>query len=83
MTVAASFDQTRHYPLGVRGAGSYWRRLAILMGLVTADIFCFAVADFILHRVAVPPALASLDALSAAPVTAATTLRTSFWMLSS
>jgi len=58
MTVAASFDQTRHYPLGVRGAGSYWRRLAILMGLVTADVSCFAAADFILHQVAVPPALA-------------------------
>jgi hypothetical protein len=58
MTVAASFEQTRHHSLGVRGVGSHWRRLAILLGLVTADLACFAVADGILHLLATPPALA-------------------------
>jgi Undecaprenyl-phosphate galactose phosphotransferase WbaP len=58
MTVVASFEQTRQYPLGVRGAGSYWRRLAILLGLVTADLACFVVADVFLHLLATPPALA-------------------------
>lgn len=58
MTVAASFDQTRHYPLGLRGGGSHWRRLAILLGLVAADLSCFAVADAVLHLLATPPALA-------------------------
>jgi undecaprenyl-phosphate galactose phosphotransferase len=58
MTVAASFEQTGHYPLGVRGRNSYWRRIAILLGLVLADLGCFAVADLLLHLVAQPPALA-------------------------
>src|SRR5471030_1583344 len=58
MTVAASFEQTRHYPLGVRGSGSHWRRIAILLGLVAADLICFALGDLILHLLAQPPALA-------------------------
>jgi undecaprenyl-phosphate galactose phosphotransferase len=59
MTVAASFEQTRHYPLGVRGAGSYWRRLAILVGLVSSDLICFAAADVVLRLTTMPPALAT------------------------
>jgi Undecaprenyl-phosphate galactose phosphotransferase WbaP len=58
MTVAASFEQTRHYPLGVHGSGSHWRRIAILLGLVAADLTCFALGDLILHLLAQPPALA-------------------------
>jgi undecaprenyl-phosphate galactose phosphotransferase len=58
MTVAASFEQTRHYPLGVRNGGSHWRRLAILLGLVTSDLLCFAAADAVLRMGTTPPALA-------------------------
>ena len=58
MTVAASFEQTRHYPVGVRSGASPWRRLAILLGLVGADLICFAIADTILHLLVTPPALA-------------------------
>jgi Undecaprenyl-phosphate galactose phosphotransferase WbaP len=58
MTVAASFEQTRSYPLGVQGGGSHWRRLAILFGLMSADLSCFALGDTILHMLAQPPALA-------------------------
>jgi Undecaprenyl-phosphate galactose phosphotransferase WbaP len=58
MTVAASYEQTRHYPMLVRGGSSHVRRLAILLGLMTADLACFAAADVILHLVATPPALA-------------------------
>src|ERR1700733_4197006 len=58
MTVAASFEQAGHYPLGVRGGGSHWRRIAILSGLMGADLICFAVADALLHLLAQPPALA-------------------------
>jgi len=58
MTVAASFEQTRHYPLGVRGGGSHWRRFAILVGLVSSDLICFAAADLALRQVTTPPALA-------------------------
>jgi hypothetical protein len=58
LTVAASFEQTRHYPLGVRGAGSYWRRLTILLGLVLSDLICFTLADVALRQLTTPPALA-------------------------
>jgi Undecaprenyl-phosphate galactose phosphotransferase WbaP len=58
MTVAASYEQTRHYPVGVRNGSSHLRRLAILLGLLAADLACFAVADVILHQLATPPALA-------------------------
>ena len=58
MTVAASFEQTRHYPLGVGSAGSHWRRLAILLGLMISDLLCFALADAVLRQVTTPPALA-------------------------
>ncbi len=58
MTVAASLEQTGHYPLGVRGGGSHWRRLTILLGLVTSDLLCFAAADIVLRQVTTPPALA-------------------------
>jgi Undecaprenyl-phosphate galactose phosphotransferase WbaP len=58
MTVAASFEQTRSYPLGVQGGGSHWRRLAILFGLMSADLTCFALGDTVLHMLAQPPALA-------------------------
>jgi undecaprenyl-phosphate galactose phosphotransferase len=44
--------------LGVRGRSSYWRRIAILLGLVLSDLGCFAVADLLLHLMAQPPALA-------------------------
>ena len=57
MTVAASFDQTRAYPVRL-GSGSYWARLSILLGLMTADLVCFAVADQLLHTFAQPPAIA-------------------------
>ena len=58
MTVAASFEQSGHYPLGVRSGGSHVRRIAIVFGLMTADLACFAVADALLHLLAQPPALA-------------------------
>src|SRR5690348_16775139 len=58
MTVAASFEQTRHYPLGVRSGGSYWRRLTILLGLMISDLACFAAADAVLRQVTIPPAVA-------------------------
>ncbi len=58
MTVAASFEQTRPYPSGVRGGGSPWRRLAILLGLVGTDLACFAAADAVLRLLVTPPALA-------------------------
>jgi len=58
MTVAASFEQTRHYPLNVQGSGSTVRRLAILLGLMASDLACFALGDVVLHMVAQPPALA-------------------------
>lgn len=58
MTVAASFDQTRPYPLGVNGSGSTWRRLAILLGLMASDLTCFILGDVVLHLMAQPPALA-------------------------
>jgi len=58
MTVAASFEHTGHYPLGVRSGGSHWRRLAILLGLVISDLVCFAAADGLLRLMATPPALA-------------------------
>ncbi len=58
MTVAASFDQTRPYPLGVHGSGSTWRRLAILLGLIASDLTCFILGDVVLHLMAQPPALA-------------------------
>jgi len=58
MTVAASFEQAGHYPLGVRAGSSHLRRIAIVLGLVTADLACFAVADTLLHVLAHPPALA-------------------------
>jgi Undecaprenyl-phosphate galactose phosphotransferase WbaP len=58
MTVAASFEQAGHYPLGVRSGGSHLRRIAIILGLMTADLACFAVADLLLHLMAQPPALA-------------------------
>jgi len=57
MTVAASFDQTRAYPVRL-GSGPYWARLSILLGLMTADLICFAVADQLLHAFAQPPAIA-------------------------
>src|SRR6185312_11706612 len=57
MTVAASFDQARAYPVRL-GSGSYWARLSILVGLMTADLICFAIADQLLHVFAQPPALA-------------------------
>src|SRR3569833_3667265 len=57
MTVAASFDQTRAYPVRL-GSGPYWARLSILLGLMTADLVCFAVADQLLHAFAQPPAIA-------------------------
>jgi undecaprenyl-phosphate galactose phosphotransferase len=44
--------------VGVRGGSSHWRRLAILLGLVGADLTCFAIADGILHLLVTPPALA-------------------------
>ena len=58
MTVAASFEQTRHCPVQVGGGRSPWQRLAILLGLVGADLICFAIADAILHLLVTPPALA-------------------------
>jgi len=58
MTVAASFEQAGHYSLGVRGGGSHWRRIAIVFGLMMADLACFAIADTLLHLLAQPPALA-------------------------
>jgi undecaprenyl-phosphate galactose phosphotransferase len=58
MTVAASFDQTRAYPIRLGSGGSTWARLSILVGLVTADLGCFAIADQLLHALAQPPALA-------------------------
>jgi Undecaprenyl-phosphate galactose phosphotransferase WbaP len=58
MTVAASFEQTRHYPLGVQGSGSTWRRIAILLGLMASDLICFILGDMVLHLMAQPPALA-------------------------
>ena len=58
MTVAASFEQAGHYPLGVRSGGSHLCRIAIVLGLVTADLTCFAIADTLLHLLAQPPALA-------------------------
>src|SRR4051812_1589487 len=58
MTVAASFDQTCSYPLGVQGNGSTLRRLAILLGLMASDLICFALGDMVLHLMAQPPALA-------------------------
>jgi undecaprenyl-phosphate galactose phosphotransferase len=57
MTVAASFNQAHAYPVRL-GGGSYWARLSILLGLVTADLICFAAADELLHIFAQPPALA-------------------------
>src|SRR5690348_18487556 len=57
MTVAASIDQARAYPVRL-GSGPYWARLSILLGLMTADLICFAVADQLLHAFAQPPALA-------------------------
>ena len=57
MTVAASFDQARAYPVRL-GSGSYWARLSILLGLMTADLICFAIADQLLHAFSQPPALA-------------------------
>ena len=44
--------------MGVRGGGSHWRRLTILLGLVTSDLLCFAAADIVLRQVTTPPALA-------------------------
>jgi len=58
MTFAASLEQTRHYPLGVRSGGSHWRRFAILAGLVSSDLICFAAADAVLRIISTPPALA-------------------------
>src|SRR5690348_12241223 len=58
MTVAASFEQTRHYPVRVGGGSSPWQRLAILLGLVGADLICFAIADVVLNLLVTPPALA-------------------------
>ncbi len=58
MNVAASFDQAGHYPLGVRGRASPWRRITIVLGLMSADLACFAIADTALHLMAQPPALA-------------------------
>ncbi|MBA2587875.1 MAG: undecaprenyl-phosphate galactose phosphotransferase WbaP [Alphaproteobacteria bacterium] len=58
MTVAASFEQTRHYPLGVQGSGSTARRIAILCGLMVSDLLCFALGDVVLHMMTQPPALA-------------------------
>src|SRR6185436_3043749 len=58
MTVAASLEQTGNYPLGVRGGGSHWRRLTILLGLVVSDLTCFAIADVVLRQLSTPPALA-------------------------
>jgi undecaprenyl-phosphate galactose phosphotransferase len=42
----------------MQGGGSHWRRLAILFGLVSADLACFALGDTILHMLAQPPAVA-------------------------
>ena len=58
MNVAASIEQTGHYPLGVRGGGSHWRRLTILLGLVVSDLSCFAIADLVLRQFTTLPALA-------------------------
>ncbi|HET7086189.1 MAG TPA: undecaprenyl-phosphate galactose phosphotransferase WbaP [Rhizomicrobium sp.] len=58
MTIAASVEQTRPYPVGVRGRSSHWRRLAIIFGLMVSDLTCFAVADLVLHSAATPLALA-------------------------
>ena len=57
MTVAASFQQAGHYPLGVRGGGSHWRRISTVLGLMSADLACFAIADTLLHLLAQPPAV--------------------------
>src|SRR3569833_208191 len=57
MTVAASLDHTRAYPVRL-GSGPYWARLSILLGMMTADLVCFAVADQLLHAFAQPPAIA-------------------------
>src|SRR6267142_2672112 len=67
MTVAATFEQTRHYPSGVRAGGSHWRRLTILLGLVGSDLICFAIADALLHLLVTPPALALFRNLSQGP----------------
>jgi Undecaprenyl-phosphate galactose phosphotransferase WbaP len=58
MTVAASFELTRQYPLGLHGSGSTWRRFAILLGLMLSDLACFAFGDVVLHWLVQPPALA-------------------------
>ena len=58
MTVAASFEQAGHYPLGVRAGSSVWRRITIVLGLMSADLACFAIADTILHLMAQPPGVA-------------------------
>src|SRR6478735_8675418 len=57
MTVAASFDQARAYPVRMGSGGSYWARLSILVGLIAADLLCFAIADHLLHAFAQPPAV--------------------------
>ncbi len=64
MTVAASLEQAGHYPLGVHGGRSHWRRLAILLGLVASDLACFAVADGFLRLMVTPPALALFHNIS-------------------
>jgi len=48
MTVAASYEQTRHYPVGVRSGSSHLRRLAILLGLVAALHLYFLVLEMFL-----------------------------------
>src|SRR6187402_3237491 len=58
MTVAASFEQTRHYPLGAHGSGSTMRRFVILLGLMASDLVCFVLGDMVLRLMAQPPALA-------------------------
>src|SRR3954466_5082102 len=56
MSLAASFEQPR-FGFGM-GRNSLFRRIAIVAGLMGADLLCFAFADALLHLGETPPALA-------------------------
>jgi undecaprenyl-phosphate galactose phosphotransferase len=56
MTIAASFTQSPRLASKAT-AGSFWRRLGIIVGFVSADLTSFVVADLVLQWVGAPPAL--------------------------
>jgi undecaprenyl-phosphate galactose phosphotransferase len=65
MTIAATIEHARrgHSDLG---RNQFWRRAAIISGLILSDALCFLLVGFALHKAGRPPALMLFPGASAA-----------------